>query len=140
MSSRYTRAVVTIHQVLVMCTLLMYRVLTINTCGKLHHFLHTLGFMKTHLVVTSIGWVICIFIWIVTPFDSKEIVLWILFASLGFLRSGLFPYTIRVINAICAYEGFVSMGFICAYGIGDALVTMINGKLITKLRTGVPPV
>ena len=37
--------------------LLIYRVLTMATCGcsNVHSFLHSLGFMKIHLVVMSIG-------------------------------------------------------------------------------------
>ena len=44
-----------------------------------------------------------------------------------------------MINAICPYEGFVSMGFICAYGIGDALVTFGNGKLIDEYGAEIQP-
>ena len=123
-------------------SILLYRVVTttISTFagGPWKTSLNSLGFMKTHLVTMSVVFMLATSCWVAIPMSSLS--LFIICGTTGFLRGGLFPYLIGLVNEVASYSGTISSFFILCYGIGDISIVALNGELIARHGASVQPV
>merc|ERR1712087_561083 len=119
---------------------LFYRCMVLLPNGKIKDYLKSTEFAKRYLTV-MIG-TVCgmLLVWIVVPMEWKLFALFPLFAIMGVVISGFWPYVIRLVESVTPYSGSISCVVIMFYGIGDTLIVMANGELIEIYGAWIQPV